>query len=441
MNKQKWIEYALASGFDSFEIYQTEKQERTLKWFEGKTDSYVTSRVTGTSMRGIINGKTVNLSTEDLSDDEMESMIASLKEQAEVISSGDPAVIRRPEPFEPVQESRKPVRPSAQQIRELLADIEKRTLAFDERIFQVMHMTWTEESAKRTIVNSYGMDAEDAGTVQVLFCGAAAKEGNDIRNAYREETVEDIASFDRDAFVGKMCTAVLNKLNASSLPSGTYPVILEQEAMTSLFTAFSSMFSGDLIAKGISPLRDSLNEKIFSDLITVIDDPRNPEAAFTAAFDDEGCPAFRKTVVENGVFRTILHNSVSAEKMGAESTGNGFRRNYASVVGVQPMNMYIVPGEKSLEELCADMKDGLVITSFAGLHAGINPVTADFSLQCSGYLVKDGIRERGVSLITAAGNFLELMKNVTAAGNDQEWGVNTICAPSIAFSGCAIAGE
>ena len=61
------------------------------------------------------------------------------------------------------------------------------------------------------------------------------------------------------------------------------------------------------------------------------------------------------------------------------------------------------------------MKDGLVITDLAGLHAGLNHVTTDFSLQCSGYLVKDGKRDRSVALITAAGNFLDLMKKVAAA--------------------------
>ncbi len=441
MNKQKWIECALSAGFESFEIYQTVIKERSMTWFEGRTDTYVTSRVTGTSMRGIINGKAVNLATEDLSDDDMENTVASLKEQAAVITSDDPAVIRRPQPFEPVPQTREWVRPSAAAVRELLADIEQRVLAYDERFFRVMRMRWAEETSVRTIVNSYGLDAEDACTVQYLTCGAAAGKDSGVRDGYRTETVADINTFDRDSFVRKLCTGVLNKLNAGSIPSGNYPVIIEHDAMTSLFTAFVPMFSGELIARGISPLRDKLGVKIFSDLVTVIDDPRSPEAPAAAAFDDEGCPTFRKAVVENGVFRTILHNSASAAKMDTESTGNGFRRSYSSVVSVQPMNLSVLPGDKSPEELCADMADGLVITAFAGLHAGINILTADFSLQCSGYLVKNGVRERGVTLITAAGNFLELMRNISAVGNDQEWGAGTICIPSISFKSIAIAGE
>ena len=105
------------------------------------------------------------------------------------------------------------------------------------------------------------------------------------------------------------------------------------------------------------------------------------------------------------------------------------------------MNCYIVPGDKSLDELCADMKEGYVITSLQGLHAGVDFVTTNFSLQSSGYYVKDGKRERSVTLVTVAANFLELMNKVVAVGNDLEWSYRSVTCPSIAFSECAVAGE
>ncbi|MBQ9153258.1 MAG: TldD/PmbA family protein [Solobacterium sp.] len=441
MNKQKWIDYALSSGFESFEIYQSESSERTLSWYEGKMDTFVTSKVLGTSLRGVISGKTVNFATEDLSDSLMETVIASMKEQASAITSDDPGMMRKPEPFEPVQNSRTWHQPSAAQIRELLADIEQKILSYDERIFQATSMEWSEQTSGRTIVNSLGVDAEEKHTVQVLACGAAAKEGSEIKNDYCVKVVTDIETFDRDAYVKELCESVLNKLNASSIASGNYPVIIEHEAMTSLFTAFSGIFSGELIGKGISPLKDALDTQIFSGLITVIDDPRNTDSVNPAAFDDEGCPTYRKTVVDHGVFRTILHSTASGARMNMESTGNGFKGSYTSAVGVRPMNCFVEPGDKTLDELCADMKEGLVITSLAGLHAGINFITTNFSLQCSGYLVKDGKRDRSVTLITIAGNFLDLMKHVTAVGNDADWSYKTIAVPSIAFESCAIAGE
>ena len=145
--------------------------------------------------------------------------------------------------------------------------------------------------------------------------------------------------------------------------------------------------------------------------------------------------------MDGGVFRQALHNTKSAARMGTVSTGNGFKHGYAGTVGVSPKNCCILPGEKSLEELYAEMGDGLVITRLAGLHAGLNHVTTDFSLQCSGYLVQNGRRDRCVTLVTVAGNFLDLMKKVTAVGSDLDWEYRSIACPSILFESCAIAGE
>jgi len=152
-------------------------------------------------------------------------------------------------------------------------------------------------------------------------------------------------------------------------------------------------------------------------------------------YDDEGCPTRKKTLVENGVLKQVLHNSKSAARMDTESTGNGFGG------GIAPMGCCIVPGSKTLDELCADMGEGLVVTELQGLHAGLDHVTADFSLQCQGYLVKDGKRDKSVSLITVAGNFLDLMKHVTAVGSDLDWSYHMIATPSIAFESIAVSGE
>ena len=105
------------------------------------------------------------------------------------------------------------------------------------------------------------------------------------------------------------------------------------------------------------------------------------------------------------------------------------------------MNCYIEPGEKSLDELQEEMGEGVVITSLQGLHAGINPVTTDFSLQCSGYYVKDGKKDHSVSLITIAGNLIKMLKNVKAVGSDLDFEYRSIATPSIYVGEAAISGE
>ncbi len=441
MNKQKWLSYAAENGFENFEIYQSLSRERTISWYEGKMDTFVTSRVLGTALRGKTDGKMAIMATEDANDANMEKIISAMKAQAAAITSDDAGEILAPEKNEEVRTERCWKRPSQEEIETLLKKTEQAILAFDSRIIQVTDLEWSEETVQTEITNSRGMEVRNERTMQVLVAGAAAQDGTEVKNDYSFEPVEDINVFDADAFVKELCEGVLEKLGASPIPSGTYPVILEKKAMTALFTAFSGMFSGDLIGKGISPLKNSLDKEVFSSCVTVIDDPQNPKAPAVYNYDDEGHPAYRKTVVENGVFRTILHSTKSASRMNAESTGSGFKGSYSDAVSARPCNMSIEPGEKSLEELYAEMNDGLVITTFQGLHAGIDTVTTDFSLQCSGYLVKDGKKDRSVTLITAAGNFLDLMKHVRCIGSDREWKLRSITCPSILFEGIAVSGE
>lgn len=441
MNKQKWIDRALELGLESFEIYQSLTSERSVTWYEGKLDTFTTSKVLGTSIRGVYQKKMANMAFEKIEDDQMDTVLQALIEQAKTISSKEKDKIRTPQPFESVHKPTKWVVPDVEQVKEVLKQLESKLKAYDPRILQVNELGYQEASGKRMITNSLGLDVEDEERMQIIMAYVVAGENNDVQVNYEVEVVEDLSTLDLDAFVKKVCDKAIEKLNAASMTSQTSPVIFETEAMTSLFSAFTGLWNGELLYKGISCLKDKWNEKIFSEKITIEDDPRNVEALTIANFDDEGCPTRKKVLVKDGVFVQALHSTKSASCMQTESTGNGFKSGYASTIGVSPMNCCIVPGEKSLQQLEETMKNGLVITDLQGLHAGIDFVTTNFSLQASGYLVKDGKRDRSVTLITVAGNFMDLMKKVEQVGSDLDWSYHQIKSPSIYFKECAVSGE
>ena len=251
MNKQAWISCALEKGFESFEIYQETSSERTLRWFEHQMDSFVTSKVTGTALRGVYKGKVVNLATEDTADENMESYISKMIEQAESINAEVAGIIRKPQETEEAVSTKNWVRPTNEEIKKVLACIEDKVLGYDPRVTQVFELQYRETSSSRTITNSYGMDVKDTGRLQALIVGAAVEENGEVKDEMKIETVENLADLDIDEMVKDVCEKALGKLNSSRLKSAVYPVILDRRAMTSLFSAFSGIFSGDLIGKGI----------------------------------------------------------------------------------------------------------------------------------------------------------------------------------------------
>ena len=441
MNKQKWIDRALEMGAEGLEIYEGRSAERSVAWFDGQMDSFVTSDVKGTSLRAVVNGKAATLVLESVDDARMDETLSALIEQAKLVSSKDADILREPETTEEVKSRAVWVKPSMAEIKEKLAAVEAAVKAADPRVKQVTEIDWTESENAREITNSKGVRVADSGRVQILYAGVAAEENGEVKSGFRVEVVPDLSKLDPTEVAKKAVKDAVDDLGGKPVPSGQYPTILERRAMTSIFAALTDMFSGDLIGKGLSPLKDKADTAIFSDKITVVDDPKNTDCLDVANYDDEGCPTRRKILVDRGVFRQALHNTKSAARMGVESTGNGFRHGYAGAVSVSPKNCSIEPGADSFDELLAKMGDGIVITRLAGLHAGLNHVTTDFSLQCSGYLVKNGKRDRPVALVTVAGNFLDLMKKVTAVGSDLDWEYRSVACPSILFESCAIAGE
>ena len=109
-----------------------------------------------------------------------------------------------------------------------------------------------------------------------------------------------------------------------------------------------------------------------------------------------------------------------------------------------PTNLIVEPGEKSFEELLEEVGEGIILTDLSGLHAGVNPISGDFSLLCEGYLIENGKKGRPVEQITAAGNFYEIIKNITLVGSDIiniPAGQGEFFTPSVLVSEVNISGE
>ncbi|MBQ0064737.1 MAG: TldD/PmbA family protein [Firmicutes bacterium] len=441
MNKEKWIQCALEKGMEGFEIYQSFQTEKEFSWYEGDLDSFVTSKFLGTSIRGLYNGKMANMALESVKDEEMDSIIEQLILQAKIITMKEDDALRFPEPIEYIDRVTNIVYPSIEEIKEFLSVLEKEILAYDQRVSQVSSLSYSYQKDKRSIYNSLGINVEEADQGQFLVAAVVVQEGEEVRDASHVLVIDSLAQIDREEFVKTLCDKALGKLHASSLKTQNCPVIFERGAMTSLFSAFTGLYKGDLIYKELSPIKDKLDQQIYSEKITVIDNPRNKDSLNQLSFDDEGCPTREKKVVENGIFKTPLMDTKSALCLKRESTGNGFKPGYAGKVGVSAMNMYIAPGEASLEDLWKHMNTGLMITSLSGLHAGIDFASTNFSLQAQGYWIENGKKDHYVTLITVAGNFLELMNKVVEIGNDLDWSYRSMACPSIYFEDCSIGGE
>ena len=160
---------------------------------------------------------------------------------------------------------------------------------------------------------------------------------------------------------------------------------------------------------------------------------------------DEYPATYTKNVIEKGVLNTLLYNMKTAAVAGKETTGNAGKAGYDGAVNVRPFAMYLDAGELTEEELLAKAGNGVLITSLGGLHAGANPISGDFSLQSSGFMIVDGKKGDYVKSFTVAGNFYDLLKNITALSDKvtlpSPFGITTFGSPYVLVENLSIAGK
>ena len=134
--------------------------------------------------------------------------------------------------------------------------------------------------------------------------------------------------------------------------------------------------NGAAIARGTSFLKDRMDTSVFSDAITIVDDPLRPRGLRSKAFDGEGLATSRKNLIEDGNLTTWIMDLRSARQLGLKSTANA-ARGTSSPPSPATTNLYMEPGSVSPAELIADIKSGLYITGLMG--QGANLITGDYS--------------------------------------------------------------
>jgi PmbA protein len=228
----------------------------------------------------------------------------------------------------------------------------------------------------------------------------------------------------------------VKRLNPKKASSAQVPVVYSPRVSNSLVGHLASAINGSSVARGTSFLKDKLGEKIFSDAITIVDDPHRIRGLRSKNFDGEGVGTKRLNVVKNGILNTWVLDLRSARQLGLKTTGHA-SRGTSSPPSPSTTNLYLEAGSATPEELIADISDGLYITEMMGF--GINGITGDYSRGASGFWIKNGEISYPVSELTIAGNLLEMFSHLSAANDlNFRYGTN---APTIRVEGMTVAGR
>jgi TldD protein len=212
----------------------------------------------------------------------------------------------------------------------------------------------------------------------------------------------------------------LVNLEAQDPPAGTMTVVLGPGwPGILLHEAIGHGLEGDFNRKGTSAFAGRIGERVASPACTVVDDGTMPNRRGSLSVDDEGNPAQKTVLIENGILKTYMQDAMNARLMSMAPTGNGRRESFAHLPMPRMTNTYMMAGDMDPQDIIASVDKGLYAVNFGGGQVDITSGKFVFSAS-EAYLIENGQVERAVKGATLIGNGPDVLTRVSMVGNDLE---------------------
>lgn len=440
MKVTKFFELAKASGIEACEVVVRHSTHIDMNVYHSEVESYSVADSRSIYARGIVNGKMGFASSEKDDAKTPEYLVKQIIISATNSESDDIAIIfKGSEKYKKRSTFNKAVGlVSEEEKLNNLFLLEKKLLAYDPRIAEVEAATYSETVNELEMFNSYGLKLKEKDNFFYYYTSVVVKQDKEVKTGYKIAIFNDPKAVNIDQLVKETAEDGLSKLGGKPCKSGKYPTLMNQKVTASLLAAYLSSASAEKVQKRSSLFIDKLGQKVASSKITILDAPLTKNI-FYSYFDDEGVAKFNKSVIEKGILKTYFHNLSTAAKAGVAPTANG--SNNGGKIGVSISNIVLKPGKKPVDEIIKDVKEGFYLTEVEGLHSGLNPTSGDFSLQASGFMIRDGKFAEPVNLVTIAGNLQKLFLEVKAVANDSELQLSSYTTSSVLVKKLAVSGN
>jgi TldD protein len=276
------------------------------------------------------------------------------------------------------------------------------------------------------IANSEGLYAQDRQIRTRMMISAVAEKNGETQTGGcrpgRRMGLEMFETIDPKAVGREAARQAVVMAGAGYCPAGVMPVAIGNGFGGVIFhEACGHSLEASAVAYGRSQFAGKLGQQIANTKVTAIDDGTMPGAWGSINIDDEGTPARRNVLIENGILKTYMIDKFNGRRMGMPSTGNARRQSYAFTTTSRMTNTYIDNGTDNNDDIIASIEYGLYAKHMGG--GSVNPTTGEFNFAVNeGYIVRNGkICEpvRGASLV---GKGSDVLMNIDMVGTDMECG-------------------
>jgi PmbA protein len=430
----------------SSELYYSMGREIEISAFNGSINNFTSAETSGVGARVALEGKIGSAFTESVTDQSVSAILQKARENSEYSAFDEGNVLYRgkelPESDEYMSKDIDSV--SVDKKKEVALELEQLAKEYDSRIVNVPNAYYQEISGETGLVSTEKTVAFRRSSLCGGMLSVIASDGKDTQVGSAMRFYRNFSGIDVDFLVKEAADKALSMLRAVELETGIYNIILDEEVASKLLGVFisggASHFFGENIQKKRSRFKGEPGEKIGCELFTLKDDPLSGSLR-SRTFDDEGVPTKPIVLAEKGILKSVIHSVYSAARSGSVPTGHSQRGGFNGGVATGLNDAYITNGKGGSDALMKQLDSGILITVVEGLHAGLDPITGDFSLSAKGYRISGGEQGEPVRNFTIAGNFFEFINRISAKADDRRTDrMSAFSTPSLLIPDVSISG-
>lgn len=321
----------------------------------------------------------------------------------------------------------------------LALELEAITKDRDNRVLLVESVDYADSMSHAAVVTTKGIrvGGRDSGCYVTASVLAGGDDETQIGFGYSVN--RDPGELDLDHASQMAVERSTRLLGATKPKTERLTVVLDPMVTSQFLGIIGSTMSGEAMLKGRSLFADRLDDAVASPLITLVDDPTNPLAFTASEADGEGLATRRNVLIDQGRLNKFVHNSYTARRLSASSTGNAVR-GYASTPGVGTIALSLVPGDRAQADIVAGIDNGVLIQGVSGLHSGVNPVSGDFSTGADGLRIRNGELAEPLREFTIGSTLQRMLLDVREVGGDIEWLPSSAAGLSLVVDDITLSG-
>lgn len=417
------LDMALSTGGDFAELFAENKNKSHIVMVDGNVEEAVSGLDYGVGIRIFCGLNAVYAYTNDTTDDHL---LTTAKQAAQAIKAIKNKEVMRFSKLDYTNRHNIKILPidSVKKNKVDLMRLANRTVVEYDSLISQSRITLLDEVQDVLIANSNGLWAQDR-RVRTRFVVEAIASLNTEKQIGRvspgaQMGFEFFDTINVEQLSKDAARSAITMIKADLCPSGKMPVVIGNAFGGVIFhEACGHGLEATAIAKGASVFTNKLGSQIASPLVTAIDDGTIPNAWGSLNIDDEGIPCQKNVLIEKGILKSYMVDTLNGKKMGVEPTGSSRRQSYKYAPTSRMTNTYIAAGQSNPQDIISNTEYGLYAKSMGG--GSVEPATGEFNFSVQeGYIIRNGKLAEPVRGATLIGKGSEVLFNIDSVGNDLE---------------------